>query len=45
VSIGLTFAAAGDDPGAALRDADTAMYQAKSLGKDRHAVFAGRPGT
>ncbi len=39
VSIGVTFARAGDDPEEALRDADTAMYQAKSRGKDRHEVF------
>jgi diguanylate cyclase (GGDEF)-like protein len=41
-SIGLAFAA-GDDPGAdaeiLVRDADTAMYQAKDAGRDAVAVF------
>jgi len=39
VSIGMTFAQAGDDPEEALRDADSAMYRAKTCGKDRHEVF------
>ncbi len=39
VSIGMTFARAGDDPDEALRDADSAMYRAKTRGKDRHEVF------
>ena len=41
-SIGLAFAS-GDDPGASaevlVRDADTAMYQAKDAGRDAVAVF------
>jgi diguanylate cyclase (GGDEF)-like protein len=41
-SIGLSFAS-GDDPGATaevlVRDADTAMYQAKDAGRDAVAVF------
>ncbi len=41
-SIGLAFAS-GDDPGATaealIRDADTAMYQAKDSGRDSVAVF------
>jgi diguanylate cyclase (GGDEF)-like protein len=41
-SIGLAFAS-GDDPGATaevlVRDADTAMYQAKDAGRDAVAVF------
>ncbi len=39
VSIGVTFARSGDDPDEALRDADSAMYRAKSRGKNRHEVF------
>ncbi len=39
VSIGATFARAGDDPEATLRDADSAMYQAKANGKDRLVLF------
>ena len=38
-SIGVTFATAGDLPDDALRDADSAMYLAKSRGKDRYEVF------
>lgn len=36
VSVGVAFAAPGDDPAAALRDADRAMYHAKGRGKGRH---------
>ena len=39
VSIGATFARAGDDPEATLRDADSAMYEAKARGKDRLVLF------
>ena len=39
VSIGVAFAAAGDVPEDVLRDADSAMYLAKSRGKDRYEVF------
>jgi len=39
VSIGATFARAGDDPEATLRDADSAMYVAKARGKDRLVLF------
>ncbi len=39
VSIGATFARAGDDPEATLRDADSAMYDAKAMGKDRLVLF------
>ena len=39
VSIGVAFAQDGDDPETTLRDADSAMYQAKALGKDRLAMF------
>nr|MDQ3805531.1 EAL domain-containing protein [Acidobacteriota bacterium] len=40
VSIGIAPSATGyDDPEDILRDADTAMYRAKSLGKARHEVF------
>ncbi|MEO3936931.1 PAS domain S-box protein [Dermatophilaceae bacterium Soc4.6] len=42
VSIGLTFGRAGDDPEEVLRDADSAMYKAKSRGKDRHEIFSTR---
>lgn len=41
VSIGMAFARAGDDPEAALRDADRAMYRAKVRGKGRHEEFDG----
>jgi diguanylate cyclase (GGDEF)-like protein/PAS domain S-box-containing protein len=41
VSIGMTFARAGDDPEATLRDADRAMYRAKVRGKGRHEEFDG----
>ncbi len=39
VSIGATFARAGDDPETTLRDADSAMYEAKARGKDRLVLF------
>jgi diguanylate cyclase (GGDEF)-like protein/PAS domain S-box-containing protein len=41
VSIGVADAATsdGDDPGALIRDADTAMYQAKAGGRGRAVVF------
>jgi diguanylate cyclase (GGDEF)-like protein/PAS domain S-box-containing protein len=39
-SIGITLSSAGyDQPEDMLRDADTAMYQAKASGKARHQVF------
>ncbi len=40
-SIGITFSSSHDynEPAQLLRDADTAMYQAKELGKTCHAVF------
>ena len=39
-SIGLALSSTGyDRPEEVLRDADTAMYRAKSLGKARHAIF------
>lgn len=41
VSIGVTFAHAGDEPERALRDADRAMYHAKLRGKGRHKEFDG----
>ena len=40
VSIGIALSATGyDNPDDLLRDADTAMYRAKSAGKARHEVF------
>jgi diguanylate cyclase (GGDEF)-like protein/PAS domain S-box-containing protein len=40
VSIGITFSASGyTDPSDMLRDADTAMYKAKTSGKARYALF------
>jgi diguanylate cyclase (GGDEF)-like protein/PAS domain S-box-containing protein len=39
VSVGVALGRAGDAPQDVLRDADSAMYRAKALGKDRHAVF------
>ena len=39
VSVGIALGRAGDMPQDVLRDADSAMYRAKALGKDRHAVF------
>ena len=39
-SIGIALSSSGNDlPDDLLRDADTAMYQAKSLGKARYAIF------
>jgi EAL domain-containing protein (putative c-di-GMP-specific phosphodiesterase class I) len=39
-SIGIAMGANGyDRPEEVLRDADTAMYRAKSLGKNRHSIF------
>jgi diguanylate cyclase (GGDEF)-like protein/PAS domain S-box-containing protein len=38
-SIGMAFADGSSDADAVLRDADTAMYQAKAAGKDRLSVF------
>jgi len=39
VSIGVAFSAPGDDTENVLRNADIAMYNAKSTGKARHVVF------
>jgi diguanylate cyclase (GGDEF)-like protein/PAS domain S-box-containing protein len=39
VSIGISYADEEDDPSAILRDADTAMYRAKSEGRGRWVVF------
>ena len=39
VSIGLTFAQAGEQPEEVLSDADSAMYKAKSRGKNRMEVY------
>jgi len=41
-SIGVAFAQAGDDVEEILAQADAAMYQAKSLGKNRHEVATGQ---
>jgi diguanylate cyclase (GGDEF)-like protein/PAS domain S-box-containing protein len=38
-SIGLVLAGPSDDAESLLRDADTAMYEAKERGRDRHATF------
>jgi diguanylate cyclase (GGDEF)-like protein/PAS domain S-box-containing protein len=38
-SIGIALARAGDDAADVLRDADAAMYRAKSRGRDRHELF------
>ncbi|BEP14218.1 hypothetical protein acdb102_25290 [Acidothermaceae bacterium B102] len=43
-SIGLTFAASDSDPDVVLRNADSAMYQAKRAGKNRCEVFDGSVG-
>ncbi len=40
VSIGITFANADSDPEQLLRNADIAMYQAKTSGKNRQQIFA-----
>lgn len=40
-SIGIRFGGAGADPDDILRDADTAMYRAKSRGRDRAEIFDG----
>jgi diguanylate cyclase (GGDEF)-like protein/PAS domain S-box-containing protein len=40
-SIGIAMAV-GDSPGAVVRDADAAMYRAKTEGKGRHAMFDAR---
>jgi len=45
VSIGLTFAHAGDDVEDVLAQAGAAMYRAKSLGKNRHEIATGLLGT
>ena len=39
VSIGIAFARAGEEPSMLLRQADTAMYEAKEQGRDRYEVF------
>ena len=39
VSIGISFAHAGDSPSTVLENADMAMYRAKALGRGRHACF------
>jgi diguanylate cyclase (GGDEF)-like protein/PAS domain S-box-containing protein len=39
VSIGITFARPDEDAEGALRDADSAMYRAKALGRDRCEIF------
>ncbi len=39
VSVGIAFGRTGDTPQDVLRDADSAMYRAKALGKDQHSVF------
>jgi GGDEF domain-containing protein len=41
VSIGVVFAAGGSEPEEVLRQADSAMYRAKSSGKGRYQVFDG----
>ncbi|WP_377269277.1 putative bifunctional diguanylate cyclase/phosphodiesterase [Peterkaempfera sp. SMS 1(5)a] len=41
-SIGIAFAEPGSDPAALMRNADLAMYRAKSQGKDRVAVYSPR---
>src|SRR5204863_49110 len=38
-SIGITFARPGEGAEDTLRDADSAMYRAKALGKDRCEIF------
>jgi diguanylate cyclase (GGDEF)-like protein len=39
-SVGLAYGAAGDSPTALLRNADLAMYEAKSTGKARYVEYA-----
>ncbi len=39
VSVGIALGHGGDAPQDVLRDADSAMYRAKALGKNRHAMF------
>ena len=39
VSIGISFAHAGDNPSSVLENADMAMYRAKALGRGRYASF------
>ncbi|RZT88988.1 PAS domain S-box-containing protein/diguanylate cyclase (GGDEF)-like protein [Pseudonocardia sediminis] len=43
VSIGIALARRGLDAEAVLRDADTAMYRAKSAGRNRHHVYEVAP--
>lgn len=43
VSVGIAFGSAREDSDTLLRDADTAMYRAKTSGKDRVALFAPPP--
>jgi diguanylate cyclase (GGDEF)-like protein/PAS domain S-box-containing protein len=38
-SVGIALARPGEDPEGLIRDADTAMYRAKELGRGRHEVF------
>jgi diguanylate cyclase (GGDEF)-like protein/PAS domain S-box-containing protein len=45
VSIGMTVARSGDDPDQVLRDADAAMYLAKTRGKARYETFQSLPRT
>jgi diguanylate cyclase (GGDEF)-like protein/PAS domain S-box-containing protein len=43
VSIGMTVTRAGGDAEEVLREADIAMYRAKTLGKNRYEVFGAAP--